>query len=434
MKLAVVGTGYVGLVAGACFASTGNHVTCVDIDRRKIERLRQGEIPIYEPGLESLVHDGLEKGRLAFSTDLAEAVRGSEVIFIAVGTPPNEDGSADLQHVLDVAAGIGESMNGFKVIVDKSTVPVGTAEKVSEVIRSKTGGEFAVVSNPEFLKEGAAVSDFLKPDRVIIGTDDERAREIMTRLYRPFLRTGHPIIHMDIVSAELTKYAANAFLAMKISFMNEMARLCEAAGADIDSIRHGIGSDPRIGRSFLFAGAGYGGSCFPKDVRAILRTAKEFGVQLSLIEQTHLINERQKNVLFEKIMRHYDGAIGGKRFAVWGLSFKPNTDDMREAPSIELIEALLGAGAEVSAYDPAAIETAKGVFGDRITYAGNEYEAVDGADALCVVTEWNDFRTPDFDHIAGALRDRVLFDGRNLYDPAYVREKGLRYYGIGKRT
>ena len=432
MRVAVVGTGYVGLVAGACFATTGNIIRCVDIDKKKIEDLQNGIIPIYEPGLEDIVADGIRKERLLFTTDLAEAVRESELIFIAVGTPPNEDGSADLQHVLAVAEGIGKSMNGFKVVVDKSTVPVGTAQKVKETIKKYTDHEIAVASNPEFLKEGDAVNDFLKPDRVVLGSDDERAREMLDRLYRPFVRTGSPIIHMDIVSAELTKYAANAFLATKISFMNELSRLCERVGADIENVRYGISSDQRIGKHFLFAGAGYGGSCFPKDVKAILRTANEFGGNLKIIEATEEVNEEQKHVLFSKIMAHYGNDVKGKTIAIWGLSFKPRTDDMREAPAIVIINSLLEAGAKVRTFDPEAMEVSKGIFGDTITFCDSEYEACEGADALALVTEWQDFRTPDFEKLATMLGDKVLFDGRNIWNQKYAKSAGLVYYGIGR--
>ncbi len=434
MRMAVVGTGYVGLVAGACFASTGNHVTCVDIDEAKIEKLRQGHIPIYEPGLETLVRDGVRKERLFFTTSLSDAIQQAEVILIAVGTPPDEDGSADLQHVLAVAEGIGQAMNGYKVVVDKSTVPVGTAAKVTATIKKFTDHDFAVVSNPEFLKEGAAINDFLYPDRVVIGSDDPKATEIMERLYEPFTRTGHPIVVMDVPSAELTKYTANSFLAMKISFMNEMSRLCEEVGADIRDIRRGISSDPRIGKHFLFAGAGYGGSCFPKDVKAILRTAQEVGVNLELISATESVNEKQKRVLFQKLQSFYGDKIAGKRIAVWGLSFKPETDDMREASSIVLINALLETGASVAAYDPAAMDVARGIFGNKIDFADNEYQALEGADALVVVTEWIDFRSPDFERIASILKDKVVFDGRNLYDPIYMAQKGLTYFCIGRKN
>lgn len=434
MRISVVGTGYVGLVAGACFASTGNHVIGVDIDDDKINRLRRGEIPIYEPGLETLVREGIEKERLEFSVDLAHGVRESDVIFIAVGTPPNEDGSADLQHVLDVAEGIGRALNGFKIIVDKSTVPVGTASLVTNAIRTRTDHAFTVVSNPEFLKEGDAVNDFLKPERVIIGADDDRGHDTLARLYRPFILKNNRIIHMDVVSAELTKYTANAFLATRISFMNEIARLCERVGADIEHVRQGIGSDSRIGPAFLYAGVGYGGSCFPKDVQAILRTASQYGVDLEIIEATERVNEGQKKVMFEKIAHQYDGGIQGKTFAVWGLSFKPRTDDMREAPSIVIINSLLAAGAEVRAFDPEAMQVARGVFGDTITLCKDEYETVEGADALVLVSEWNDFRTPDFAKLADRLADRAVFDGRNIWDPEYVRSFGLTYHGVGRKV
>lgn len=434
MRIAIVGTGYVGLVAGACFATTGNIIRCVDIDESKVARLKKGEIPIYEPGLEDIVEDGIKKERLLFSTDLADAVQNSDIIFIAVGTPPNEDGSADLQHVLAVAEGIGKSMNGFKVVVDKSTVPVGTAAKVKAEIQKHTSHEVAVVSNPEFLKEGDAVNDFLKPDRVVLGSDDERAREMLDRLYRPFVRTGAPIIHMDIVSAELTKYAANAFLATKISFMNELSRLCEKVGADVENVRAGISSDQRIGKHFLFAGAGYGGSCFPKDVKAILRTAHEYGSDLKIISATEDVNEEQKHVLVEKIMSHYKDGIKGKTFAIWGLSFKPRTDDMREAPAIVIINALLEKGAHVRAFDPEAMEVAKNIFKDTITFCTSEYEACEGADALALVTEWQDFRTPEFEKLAAMLADKVLFDGRNIWNRKYAKAAGLEYYGIGRHT
>ena len=432
MRVAVIGTGYVGLVAGACLATTGNNVTCVDIDEGKIKRLRKGELPIYEPGLEEIVEDGVKKERLFFTTDLATAVKESEIIFIAVGTPPNEDGSADLQHVLEVAKGIGQAMDGFKVVVDKSTVPVGTASKVKATIQEYTKHEVAVVSNPEFLKEGDAVNDFLKPNRVVLGTDDERAREMVDRLYRPFVRTGAPIIHMDIVSAELTKYAANAFLATKISFMNELARLCEKVGADIESVRMGISSDERIGKHFLFAGAGYGGSCFPKDVKAILRTAQEYGSNLKIIGATEDVNDEQKHVLYEKIVSHYGNDLKGKTIAMWGLAFKPRTDDMREAPAIVIIDALLKAGAKVRANDPEAMTIAKGIIGDKITYCETEYKACEGADALVLVTEWQDYRTPDFEKLADMLKDKVVFDGRNIWNVKYVEKAGLAYYGIGR--
>jgi len=434
MRIAVVGTGYVGLVAGACFATTGNTVICVDIDEEKVNRLRNGEIPIYEPGLDQLVLDGVEKERLTFTTDLDTSVKDSEIIFIAVGTPPNEDGSADLKHVLAVAAGVGKAMNGYKVIVDKSTVPVGTAQKVKEEVAKYTDFEFSVVSNPEFLKEGDAINDFLKPDRVVIGADDERSHEMLEQLYRPFMMKGNRIVHMDVTSAELTKYAANSFLAMKISYMNELAKLCEIVGADVNAVRRGISSDSRIGDAFLFAGAGYGGSCFPKDVKAILKTANEVNAELKLINSTEEVNEEQKKVLFKKIAEHYGiDKIKGKTFALWGLAFKPRTDDMREAPAIVLINALLEAGAKVKAYDPAAMEIAEGIFGDKIELCKTEFAATEDADALVLVTEWVDFRTPDFVKLVNNLKDKVVFDGRNIWSPKYVKSFGLDYYGIGRK-
>ncbi|MCB2211332.1 UDP-glucose/GDP-mannose dehydrogenase family protein [bacterium] len=434
MHVAVVGTGYVGLVAGACFASTGNHVICVDIDEDKINRLKDGEIPIYEPGLEDLVQEGIDKERLHFTTDIDDAVKSSDVIFIAVGTPPNEDGSADLKHVLTVAESIGKAMTEFKIIVDKSTVPVGTAGLVSDAIRKHTDSDFTVVSNPEFLKEGDAVNDFLKPERVIIGADNDIGHEVLNRLYRPFMMKNNRIIHMDVVSAELTKYTANSFLATRISFMNEIARLCEKVGADIDMVRQGIGSDSRIGSAFLYAGAGYGGSCFPKDVKAILRTAKQYDVDLEIIEATERVNEEQKKLMFSKISKHYEGKLQGKTFAIWGLSFKPRTDDMREAPAIVIINSLLAAGANVKAFDPEAMTVARDVFGDSITFCESEYDTVEGADALVLVTEWNDFRTPDHGLLSRKLADKVVFDGRNIWDPKYVQSFGLTYVGIGRKV
>jgi len=433
MRIAVVGTGYVGLVAGACFATTGNNVTCVDIDKEKVKRLRNGEIPIYEPGLDTLVKDGVDKERLSFTTNLAEAVKSNEIIFIAVGTPPNEDGSADLQHVLAVAKGIGQAMDGYKVIVDKSTVPVGTAKKVHDEVAKYTNHEFSIVSNPEFLKEGDAINDFLKPDRVVIGADDERSHEMLEQLYRPFMMKGNRIVHMDVTSAELTKYAANSFLAMKISFMNELAKLCEIVGADISSVRKGISSDSRIGDAFLFAGAGYGGSCFPKDVKAILRTANQFNTDLKLINATEEVNEEQKKVLFKKVTEYYGDNLEGKTFAIWGLAFKPRTDDMREAPSRVLINALLEKGAKVRAYDPASMEVAEEIFGDSIQLTETDYDACEGADALILVTEWADFRSPDFARLKAQLKDDVVFDGRNIWNPTHVQEQGLSYYGIGRK-
>ena len=432
MQIGVVGTGYVGLVVGACLAETGNFVVCVDNDAGKVARLRSGEIPIYEPGLNELVPRNVAEERLRFTTDLPEAVRQSEVLFIAVGTPENEDGSADLKHVLAVASGIGQAMNGFKIIVNKSTVPVGTAARVREAVSGITSHPFAVVSNPEFLKEGTAVDDFLKPDRVVIGTDDARVEAVMRKLYEPFVRTGKPILVMDPASAELTKYAANAMLAARISFMNEMANYCDRVGADVRHVRMGMGSDSRIGSSFLFPGVGYGGSCFPKDVKALLRMGEAAGVPLPVVEATERTNAAQKKVLVPRIAAHL-GGLEGKEVAVWGLAFKPRTDDMREAPAISVIEGLLAGGARVRAYDPKAEEQARRVFGDRLTFAGKAYEAVAGADALVVVTEWNEFREPDFARIRSLMRHPAIFDGRNIYDPRVLRDLGFHYEGIGRR-
>ena len=433
MKLCVIGTGYVGLVVGACLAGTGNDVTCADIDQRKIDDLNRGKLPIYEPGLLPIVQQNVAERRLEFTTDVAAAVCKAEIIFIAVGTPPDEDGSADLSHVCDVAETIGDNMNGFKVVVTKSTVPVGTCDKVRAIIGPRTDQPFAVVSNPEFLKEGAAVSDFLKPDRIIIGCDDERARALMSELYAPFVRTENPVIYMDIRSAEMTKYASNAMLATRISFMNEIARLCEKAGADVGHVRRGMGSDPRIGRSFLFPGAGYGGSCFPKDVKAIIRTGSDHGVEMEILNSVEDVNAKQKRRVAERVIDHYGEDLSDRLFAVWGLSFKPQTDDMREASSIVIIEMLLERGARIRAYDPVAHETAAQVFGDRIELCGHTYDPLEGADALIIITEWNQFRTPDFDRIKGLLKAPVVVDGRNLYKVDHMEERGFTYYSIGRR-
>jgi UDPglucose 6-dehydrogenase len=427
----MIGTGYVGLVAGTCFAETGNTVVCVDNDERKIRKLRAGEIPIYEPGLQELVLRNVKEDRLSFTTDLAAAVKSSVVCFIAVGTPPNEDGSSDLTHVMAVAEEIARAMDGYRVIVDKSTVPVGTGRKVREAIAALTTHPFHVVSNPEFLKEGAAIEDFLRPDRVVIGTSEPRAAEIMKELYAPFVRTGNPILIMDLESAELTKYAANAMLASRISFMNEMALLCEKVGADVDSIRKGIGLDRRIGPSFLFPGAGYGGSCFPKDIKALLRTAAELDMDLRILRAVEEVNEAQKALMAAKIFKHFGPDLRGRTIAVWGLSFKPRTDDIREAPSLTVISRLLEAGARIRASDPVAIETAKSVFGDRILYFQKNYEALDGADALVLLTEWNEFRYPEYSRIRELLRQPVIFDGRNIMNRAKLEELGFTYYGIG---
>jgi len=433
MRIAVVGTGYVGLVVGAGFAESGNDVICVDIDAEKINKLKQGTIPIYEPGLEELVKWNAREGRLSFTTNLREAVEQSEVIFLALPTPPMEDGSADLQYVLGVAKQIGQYMNGYKVIVDKSTVPVGTADKVREIIQKETSYEFDVVSNPEFLKEGAAVQDFLKPDRVVIGSSSKRAIDIMQELFAPFVRTGNPMIVMSERSAELTKYVANAFLATKISFMNEIANLCERVGADVDDVRIGVGTDYRIGPQFLFPGTGWGGSCFPKDIKALIRTAEEYGYSLSIAKATEQVNEKQKRMLVDKICEHYNHNLKDKVFAIWGLSFKPRTDDIREAPSIVIIKSLLDKGAKVKAHDPVANEAMRKYMGNAIEYYDINYDAVRGTDGLVIVTEWNEFRRPDFAKIKQLMRQPVVFDGRNIYNPQKMRERGFVYYGIGRK-
>jgi UDPglucose 6-dehydrogenase len=428
----------VGLVAGTCFAETGNDVICVDKDEAKIAMLKRGEIPIYEPELDDLIARNVKEGRLVFSTDLPAGVQKSHVIFIAVGTPQDEDGSADLTHVLDVAGAIGRAMNGPKVIVDKSTVPVGTADRVRGAVASQTTHTFEMVSNPEFMKEGSAVNDFLYPDRVVIGADNACAQEIMGELYAPFVRTGNPILFMDVHSAEITKYAANSLLAVKISFMNEIANFCDRVGADVMMVRKGIGSDKRIGPQFLFPGVGYGGSCFPKDVRAFMKTSADLNAPLKILQAVDDVNNRQRVILVEKVRRHF-GAIAGKTFAVWGLSFKPQTDDMREAPAKYIIAALAEAGATVQAFDPAAMEEARKPYNlksvidaGRLTLCANAYDAVAGADALLVVTEWNEFRRPNFERVKGLMRQPVVFDGRNLYTPAKMKEDGFAYYSIGR--
>ena len=431
MKIGVVGTGYVGLVAGACFAESGNDVICIDKDAAKVRLLQRGRIPIYEPGLEELVRRNRQEGRLTFSTTLARAVRESTVLFIAVGTPQDEDGSADLTHVLRVARDIARAMNGYKVIVDKSTVPVGTAARVRELMRRETTHPFSVVSNPEFLKQGAAIDDFMKPDRVVVGVEDARATELMLELYAPFTRTGAPIMVMDCASAELTKYAANAMLATRISFMNEVANLCEAVGADVDHVRKAVGSDKRIGPSFLFPGVGYGGSCFPKDVQAMIRFAADGNYDFKILRAVEAVNAGQKMRLFTKMQAHF-GRLKGKTIAVWGLAFKPKTDDMREAPAIPLIEALLSAGARVRAYDPEAAAAARRIFGRRISYARSNYDALKGADALAIVTEWNEFRRPDLARARALMRSPVIFDGRNLFTPSHMKQNGFTYYSIGR--
>jgi UDPglucose 6-dehydrogenase len=431
MKIAVVGTGYVGLVAGACLAENGNEVVCVDKDAGKVRTLQRGRIPIYEPGLEELVRRNRSEKRLTFTTNLARGVKNSQIIFIAVGTPTGEDGSADLRHVLDVARDIARAMNGYKVIVDKSTVPVGTAGKVREVMKRETTHAFSVVSNPEFLKQGAAIDDFMKPDRVVIGADDQRAAEIMRELYAPFTRTGAPIMMMDCASAELSKYAANAMLATRISFMNEVANVCEVVGADVDHVRKAVASDRRIGASFLFPGVGYGGSCFPKDVKAMLKFAATKSYEFQILKAVEAVNERQKVRLLSKMQQHF-GSLKGKRIAVWGLAFKPKTDDMREAPSVPLINALVDAGALVAAYDPEAMRVARTIFKDKVEFADKSYDALSGADALAIVTEWNEFREPDFTRIKKLMRKPVIFDGRNLYNPEQIRGFGFTYFSIGR--
>lgn len=436
MKVTVVGTGYVGLVTGTCLAETGVHVTCVDIDTRKIENLKKGIIPIYEPGLEEMVLRNYAKGTLSFSTDIAEGIKESEVAFIAVGTPPDEDGSADLKYVLNVARDIGKNMNSYGVVVTKSTVPVGTAAKVkaavSEELRKRNLDiPFDVASNPEFLKEGAAIDDFMRPDRIVVGIESERAEEIMNRLYKPFMLNGHPIIFMDIPSAEMTKYAANAMLATKISFMNDVANLCEILGADVNMVRRGIGSDPRIGNKFIYPGIGYGGSCFPKDVKALIKTAQENGYAMRILQAVEAVNNDQKHLLFKKARKYFGSDLSGKHFAIWGLSFKPNTDDMREAPSLVLIENLIGAGATVSVFDPVAMEEAKHHLHDSVTYAKDEFEALKNADALMLVTEWTQFRAPDYSRMKELMRGRVIFDGRNIYDAAELLSYGFDYRCVG---
>ncbi|WP_113924615.1 UDP-glucose dehydrogenase family protein [Cognataquiflexum aquatile] len=437
MKITVVGTGYVGLVSGACFSEVGIEVVCVDIDQKKIENLKNGIMPIYEPGLEEIVKRNFASGRLQFSTNLGEAIKDSKVAFIAVGTPPGEDGSADLKYVLAVADEIGRTMTDYIVVATKSTVPVTTGEKVRAAIKAaleKRGSDlpFAVASNPEFLKEGAAVDDFMKPDRIVIGVDDERAEEIMKRLYKPFQLNGDRIIYMDIPSAEMTKYAANAMLATKISFMNDIANLCELVGANANMVRKGIGSDPRIGTRFIYPGVGYGGSCFPKDVKAIIKTGKKYGYDLRVLQSVEDVNDDQKYVLVKKIKKHFGDDLSSKTFAMWGLSFKPNTDDMRESPSIVIIDELIAAGAKVKAYDPIAMKEAQHIYiGDKITYAKDAYDALVDADALLLVTEWSEFRIPSWSAVGKLLHNKVVFDGRNIYEKEYLSELGFTHYGIG---
>lgn len=438
MRIIVVGSGYVGLVTGACFAESGVNVTCVDVDLNKIQKIKDGAIPIYEPGLEGMVKSNVEKKRLLFSTDIKEGIEGSEVIFIAVGTPPGEDGSADLKHVLNVAKEIGRVITKHIVVVTKSTVPVGTSEKIrstilAELDKRKVSVPFDMASNPEFLKEGAAIDDFLKPERIVIGIDNEKTMEIMRRLYMPFVLNNHPILFMDIASAEITKYAANAMLATRISFINEIANLCDILGADINNVRKGIGSDSRIGSKFIYPGTGYGGSCFPKDVKAIIRTAKDNGYELNVINAVEKANEYQKNVIFNKMTNFFNNNLKNKSIGIWGLSFKPKTDDIREASSLILIEKLLGVGAKVKAYDPAAINETKKLLGDRVEYTSDPYEALVNVDAVALMTEWSEFHLPDFNRMGELMKGKVIFDGRNIYDPAELRKFGFTYFGIGRR-
>lgn len=434
MKIAVVGTGYVGLVTGTCFAETGNTVTCIDIDAEKVKKLSNGKITIYEPGLELLFERNLKQGRLFFTTNLAEGIKDAKIIFLALPTPPGEDGSADLKYILGVASELGPLLDHYTIVIDKSTVPVGTADKVRDRIAANCKVEFDVVSNPEFLREGVAVEDFMRPERVVIGTSSEKAKKIMETLYAPFVRQGNPLVFMDERSAELTKYAANSFLATKISFMNEIANLCELVGADVDSVRKGIGTDSRIGKRFLFPGIGYGGSCFPKDVQALSKSSTDVNYNFRILEAVMSVNADQKTKLIPRIKDHYRGDLKGKVFALWGLSFKPHTDDIREAPALYNIEELLSAGAIVKAHDPESMENVKGLLGNRIQFCETPYEAAENADAIFIATEWPEFRTPDFEKLSSLLKSKVIFDGRNLYDLAHMKELGYTYFSIGRET
>lgn len=439
MKITIVGSGYVGLVTGACFSEVGIEVVCVDVDRKKIDNLNEGIIPIYEPGLDVMITRNIKKGRLSFTTDVAQAINESEVVFISVGTPPDEDGSADLKYVISVARDCGKHMNDYKLVVTKSTVPVGTSLKVKAAIQEELNKrnsdiEFDVASNPEFLKEGAAINDFLKPDRIVVGTESQRAEDLLNRLYKPFTLNGHPIIFMDIISAEMTKYAANSMLATKISFINDIANLCEIVGADINHVRKGISSDSRIGNKFLYPGIGYGGSCFPKDVQALIRTAGENNYDLKVLKAVEAVNKAQKSILFDKISNYFEGDLQNKTIAIWGLSFKPQTDDMREAPSLEIIKKLLEAGAKVKAYDPVSLEEAKHHFGDTISYTQDQYEALIDADCLAVLTEWSEFRMPNFKVMSKLLNTQAVFDGRNIYELSEMRTHGFEYFCIGVKT
>lgn len=435
MKIAVVGTGYVGLVTGTCFAETGNHVTCVDIDENKVKKMQGGQIPIYEPGLEVMFHRNIEQDRLDFTTSLEEGIEGAEIVFLALPTPPGEDGSADLSYILNVARDLSFIIKDYKVIIDKSTVPVGTAEKVHAALAKNLDEDlFDVVSNPEFLREGVAVEDFMKPDRVVIGTKSDKAKEIMDRLYRPFVRQGNPIIYMDERSAEMTKYAANSYLATRITFMNEIANLCDKVGADVDQVRKGMGSDSRIGKRFLFPGVGYGGSCFPKDVQALAKTAEEHTYDFKILKSVMNVNHKQKRKIAEKVSDYFGADLEGKTIAIWGLAFKPNTDDIREAPAIETIQSLLDHKAKIRAFDPEAMENMKQIFGDQVYFAEDMYEALEGADALAIMTEWSVFRMPEFDKMKADLKQQVIFDGRNLYDLDEMKELGFYYSSIGRQT
>jgi UDPglucose 6-dehydrogenase len=432
LKITVIGTGYVGLVTGTCFAETGNKVTCIDIDVNKVNRLSNGEITIYEPGLEKIFLRNLREDRLYFTSNLAEGLRDADIVFLALPTPPGEDGSADLKYILKVAKELGNLMKSYKVIVNKSTVPVGTSEKVRNAIAANYNGEFDVVSNPEFLREGVAVDDFMKPDRVVIGVNSDRARKLMLELYSPFVRQGNPIIFMDQKSSELTKYAANSFLATKISFMNEIAQLCEKLGADVDMVRKGIGSDERIGKRFLFPGIGYGGSCFPKDIQALIKSADEVSYDFKILKAVEVVNEKQKLYLISKIKTYFKNDLNGKHFALWGLAFKPNTDDIRESPAINIINALTQAGATITVFDPEAMSNMKALIGDKVVYAKHQYSAIEGADALIIATEWSEFRTPEFDQMDSKLKQKVIFDGRNLFDKESIRLMGYHYESIGR--
>lgn len=433
MKIAVIGTGYVGLVTGTCLAETGNDVICVDINEAKVKQMQNGEVPIYEPGLDLLFHRNIEQERLTFTTNLADAVKESQIIFMALPTPPGGDGAADLSYILGAAKDISKLITGYKVIVNKSTVPVGTADKVKAVFTENTSVEVDVVSNPEFLREGVAVEDFMKPDRVVLGTKSEKAKKLMAELYAPYVRQGNPILFMDERSSELTKYAANSFLATKITFMNEVANLCELVGADVDAVRKGIGSDERIGKRFLFPGVGYGGSCFPKDVQALVKSSDDYAYDFQILKSVMEVNEKQKTILVDKVLKYYKGDINGKHFALWGLAFKPETDDIREAPALYIIDALLKNGATVTVFDPEAMGNVKGVIGNQVNYAKNQYEALEGADALLIATEWSVFRNPDFEKIDNILKNKVVFDGRNLYDLQKMIDLGYYYNSIGRK-